>query len=514
MVRSWPDGLDQRVAGALRLEVVARLGQRQAGRLAQPLDHHAARSPAACSRRCRPRCRPAAAPPASAGCTAAARCRSRTCARVPGELLTEGDRRGVHQMGTAGFDHLGPTRRPCAPARTARWSSAGIRSAVTASAAARWIDDGNTSLLDCEALTWSLGCTGRPQLAGGERGDHLVGVHVRRRAGSGLEDVDRELVVVAGRPRPAPRPRRDRLGQILVENAELGVDLRRGPLDLGQRPDVRRLQATPGDREVLHGPLRLGPPQRVRRDPDLAHRVAFDAVATVVGSHVSIALRRGRVRSRSTGASWTTRRPGTYRPESLHPPTNRIDLMRRALLAVALGGVLVTGTACDHRPAGQRSRVPSRARTVHRRHAAQRGAGLLGGHQGGLRPAGNGLQRRSRGLPRPDGQDDRATRRPSSRRRPPRRRRRPVPSSGRSARRSAETAAAAGPAVARMPARCRPRRSTKSAHATRRSSSKIKTQKDYDRLIEDQLQAVVHARRRGYCACQRSDRAPASTPAS
>ena len=44
----------------------------------------------------------------------------------------------------------------------ARWSSAGIRSWLTASVAARWIDDGNTSLDDCDALTWSFGCTGRP----------------------------------------------------------------------------------------------------------------------------------------------------------------------------------------------------------------------------------------------------------------------------------------------------------------------------------------------------------------
>ena len=33
---------------------------------------------------------------------------------------------------------------------------------MIASVAARWIDDGKTSLLDCEALTWSFGCTGRP----------------------------------------------------------------------------------------------------------------------------------------------------------------------------------------------------------------------------------------------------------------------------------------------------------------------------------------------------------------
>ena len=40
--------------------------------------------------------------------------------------------------------------------------SAGIRSLTTAYAAAMWMDDGNTSLDDCEALTWSLGWTGLP----------------------------------------------------------------------------------------------------------------------------------------------------------------------------------------------------------------------------------------------------------------------------------------------------------------------------------------------------------------
>ena len=37
-----------------------------------------------------------------------------------------------------------------------------MRSRLTASVAARWIDDGNTSLDDWDALTWSFGCTGRP----------------------------------------------------------------------------------------------------------------------------------------------------------------------------------------------------------------------------------------------------------------------------------------------------------------------------------------------------------------
>ena len=37
---------------------------------------------------------------------------------------------------------------------------------TTAAAAARWIADGNTSLDDWDALTWSFGWTGRPELRG------------------------------------------------------------------------------------------------------------------------------------------------------------------------------------------------------------------------------------------------------------------------------------------------------------------------------------------------------------
>ena len=78
------------------------------------------------------------------------------------------------------------------------------------------------------------------------------------------------------------------LATSVVEHAEIGVDLRGGALDLGQRPDVRGFQATPGDREVLHRPLGLRPPQGVGGHPDLAHRVAFDPEAALVSRHGSI----------------------------------------------------------------------------------------------------------------------------------------------------------------------------------------------------------------------------------
>ena len=54
---------------------------------------------------------------------------------------------------------------------------------------------GTVSFDDCEALTWSFAWTAAPRPAAGQRGQHLVDVHVRRRARAGLEHVDRELLV-------------------------------------------------------------------------------------------------------------------------------------------------------------------------------------------------------------------------------------------------------------------------------------------------------------------------------
>ncbi|MGY3680073.1 hypothetical protein ACVWXU_003696 [Streptomyces sp. TE33382] len=115
------------------------------------------------------------------------------------------------------------------------------------------------------------------QALGGERGDDLVGVHVGRGAGARLEHVDGEVLVP-----PAPGDLRrglpDRSGDVRVQHPELRVDLGGGRLDPGQGLDVGALQPLSGDREVLHGPLGLGTPLGVRRDPHLTHRIVLDAV--------------------------------------------------------------------------------------------------------------------------------------------------------------------------------------------------------------------------------------------
>ena len=121
---------------------------------------------------------------------------------VPAELLAEGDRGGVHQVGAAGLDGVGELVGLGLQAAPRASSRPGSRSSATASAAATWMAVGKVSLEDWPALTWSLGWTLGPAQAG-EVGDHLVDVHVGAGARAGLEDVDRELVgVLARRDRP------------------------------------------------------------------------------------------------------------------------------------------------------------------------------------------------------------------------------------------------------------------------------------------------------------------------
>jgi hypothetical protein len=110
----------------------------------------------------------------------------------------------------------------------------------------------------------------RVDVVAGERGDHLVRVHVRRRAGAGLEDVDRELVVelacgdsVGGG--------RDPLGLVRVEQAELGVDAGGSALDPPEPPGDGDRDRLARNREVGHGLAGLRAPELALRRR-LGHR--------------------------------------------------------------------------------------------------------------------------------------------------------------------------------------------------------------------------------------------------
>src|ERR1700712_952005 len=118
------------------------------------------------------------------------------------------------------------------------------------------------------------------RLATGQRADDLVGVHVGRRTRAGLEDVDRELVVVLTGG-DGLTGGGDLRGQRLVDVAELRVDQGGGALDATEPMDDGQRDGLTGDREVVHGLLGLAAVQRL-----LLHRGhgpgAYDAAAARV----------------------------------------------------------------------------------------------------------------------------------------------------------------------------------------------------------------------------------------
>ena len=109
----------------------------------------------------------------------------------------------------------------------------------------------------------------------GQIGDDLIGIHVGRRAGAGLVDVDREMrVVFAGCDPQRCRP--DRLGHALWQQSQPDIDLGGRGFDQAQRTDEAARHRLSGDGEVLHGALRLCPPQCLGGYAQLAHAVVFD----------------------------------------------------------------------------------------------------------------------------------------------------------------------------------------------------------------------------------------------
>ena len=118
----------------------------------------------------------------------------------------------------------------------------------------------------------------------GERGDHLVRVHVRGGARPGLEDVDRELVIVlAGRDCVAAGG--DPLSQVGVELAELGVDPRRGGLQPPELADDGHRDPLAGNRKVLYRLRGLTTPELLSQSRRLhrVHHIAAYSTAVARG---------------------------------------------------------------------------------------------------------------------------------------------------------------------------------------------------------------------------------------
>ena len=110
----------------------------------------------------------------------------------------------------------------------------------------------------------------------GEVRDDLVGIHVRLRAGAGLPDHQRELVIVPAL-QDLRRGGRDGVGEARFEDAQILVHERGRLFHEPERMDERARHALDTDAEILHRALRLCAPVALGRDLDRSERVVLGA---------------------------------------------------------------------------------------------------------------------------------------------------------------------------------------------------------------------------------------------
>ena len=107
-------------------------------------------------------------------------------------------------------------------------------------------------------------------------GDHLVGVHVGRRAGAALHHVDDELLLEFAGAQFLAGPD-DRVGDRRVEQSQVAVGHRGALLDVGQGADQLREEVEPhaADVEILHCAHGLHAEIILRRDFHFAQQIVF-----------------------------------------------------------------------------------------------------------------------------------------------------------------------------------------------------------------------------------------------
>ncbi|BAC17880.1 hypothetical protein [Corynebacterium efficiens YS-314] len=192
---------------------------------------------------------------------------------VAAELLAQGDRDGVHEVGAAGLDHgiplVGLLGQGLVQHLQARDQV--IDGCLGGGDVGRGGEGviGGLAHVDI-VVRVDLGAVGLR-----DGGDDLVGVHVGGGAGTGLEDVDRELgIMLAGGDLLAGGD--DGVGLGGIQGTGVLVHLRAGCLQQAHRADLCGFQTTARDGEVLHGTLGLCTPQSLCGDLHFTHGVVFN----------------------------------------------------------------------------------------------------------------------------------------------------------------------------------------------------------------------------------------------
>ena len=106
--------------------------------------------------------------------------------------------------------------------------------------------------------------------------DHLVRVRVRARAGTGLENIEREMLVELAFHHFF-RGLDDEGAPMGIEQSKIRVRLRGGPFDQTQRANERPRKSISADRKIKDRALGGSAVERGFRDGHFAHRILFDS---------------------------------------------------------------------------------------------------------------------------------------------------------------------------------------------------------------------------------------------
>ena len=198
--------------------------------------------------------------------------------RVAAELLPERDRHRILQMRAAGLEHVGELVRFPSEAFAKRVRVRHERRrAEQQRQPRRRREDVVRRLAHVDVIVRVHARVGALRLAedlAGAVGEHLVGVHVVRRAGARLIHVDDELVAELARS-GFHRPRRGWRRRLRVEPAERGVRFRGRLLHEDGGGDEVGGRAQAADREVLDRARGLDAVVGVGGNLELAERIAF-----------------------------------------------------------------------------------------------------------------------------------------------------------------------------------------------------------------------------------------------
>ena len=271
-------GEDHGVVGGQRLELVGRRGEGQAGDLGDLLRHHVGeadrRVEAGADRR------------AALGqlhqhrqALLDARDAVLDLLGIAGELLAQGQRRGVLGVGAADLDDARP-----APGLVVEGVAQHLQGGDQA------VDDflgggdvhgrrigvvGRLAEIDVVVgVDGRLGAHRPAQHLDGAVGDHLVGVHVRLGARAGLPDRQREVLVELAVDHLLGGGD-DGFAEPGIELAQGHVGFGGGPLDHAQGPDHRQGLLLPPDLEVAQAALRLRRPVAIGRNLDGSEAVGL-----------------------------------------------------------------------------------------------------------------------------------------------------------------------------------------------------------------------------------------------